>query len=50
MAEKVILDYMGPHYDPELEDSKTIFLHDTQAHDNASLHQVWLEKVQQLRR
>ena len=52
MIETVILDYMSPHYDPELEleDSKPIFLHDTLAHDNVSPYQVWLQKVQQLRR
>ena len=31
MVETVILDYMSPHYDPEFEDSKPIFLHDTLA-------------------
>ena len=34
----------------ELEDSKPIFLHDTLAHDVASPYQVWLQKVQQLKR
>ena len=41
---------MSPHCDFELEDSKSIFLHDTQVHDGASPSQVWLQKVQQLRR
>ena len=50
VVETLILDYMSPNYDPELEDSKPIFLHDTLAHDDASLYQVWLQKVQQLRR
>ena len=50
MVERVILGYMSHHYDPELEDSKPIFLHSTLAHDDASPHQVWLQKVQQLRR
>ena len=50
MVERVIFDQMGPHCDPELEDSKQIFLHDTLAHDVASPYQVWLQKVQQLRR
>ena len=50
MVEIVISDQMSPHCDPELEDSKPIFLHDTLAHDVASLHQVWLQKVPQLRR
>ena len=45
MVETVILDYMSPHYDPELEGSKPIFLHDTLAHDDASPYQVWLQKV-----
>ena len=43
-------DQMSPHCDPELEDSKPIFLHDTSDHDVASPNQVWLQKVQQLRR
>ena len=40
---------MSTHCDPEFEDSKPIFLHDTLAHDVASPYQVWLQKVQQLR-
>ena len=40
MIETVRLDYMSPHYDPELEDSKPTFLYDTLAHDDASLYQV----------
>ena len=48
MAETVVLDYISPHYEPELEDSKPIFLHITLAHDNVSQYQVWLQKVQQL--
>ena len=50
MVETVISDQMSPHCDPELEDSKLIFLHDTLAHDVASPYQVWLQKIQQLRR
>ena len=52
VVETVILDQMSPHCDPELEDSKPIFLHDTLASDVASPYQVWLhlQKVQQLRR
>ena len=50
MVETVILDQMSPRCDPELEDSKPISLHDTLAHDAASPYQVWLQKVQQLRR
>ena len=41
---------MSTHCDPELVDSKPIFLHDTLAHDVASPYQLWLQKVQQLRR
>ena len=50
MAETVIFDQKSPHCDPELEDSKPIFLHDTLTHDAASPYQVWLQKVQQLKR
>ena len=50
MVETVIFDRMTPHCDPELEDSKPIFLYDTLAHDVASPYQVWLKKVQQPRR
>ena len=32
----VISDQMNPHGDPEHEDSKPIFMHDTLAHDVAS--------------
>ena len=50
MIETVILDQMSPHSDPELEDSKPIFLHDPLAHGVTSPYQVWLQKVLQLRR
>ena len=50
MVQTVIFDQMSPHCDPELEDSKPIFLHDTLAQDVASPHQVWSQKVQQLSR
>ena len=50
MVETVISDKMSPRCDPELEDSKPIFLHDTLTHDVASQYQLWLQKVQQLRR
>ena len=50
MVEKVIFDQISPHCDPELEDSKSVFLHDTLAHDVASPYQVWVQKVQHLRR
>ena len=45
IIETVIFDYISPHCDPELEDSKPIFLHDTLAHDVASPYQVWLQEV-----
>ena len=45
MVETVIFHQMSPHCDPELEDSKPIFLHDTLAHDVASPYQAWLQKV-----
>ena len=50
MVETVIFDQMSPSCDPELEDSKPVFLHDTLAHNAASSYQVWLQKIQQLRR
>ena len=50
MVKLVIFDYMSPHCDLELEDIKPIFLHGTLAQDDASPCQVWLRKVQQLRK
>ena len=50
MVETVISDQMSPQCDPELEDSKPIFSHDTLAHHVALPYQVWLQKVQQLTR
>ena len=50
MVETVISDIISLHCDPELEDNKPIFLHDTLAPNDASQYQVWLQKVQQLRR
>ena len=50
MVDTVMFDYKSPECDPEFEDSKPIFLHDTLAHDIASPYQVWSQKVQQLRR
>ena len=50
MVETVIFDQISPHCDPELEDSKPIFLLDTLVHDVASSDQVWLQRLQQLRR
>ena len=50
MVETAIFDQVSPHCDPELENSKPVFLHDTLAHDDASLYQIWLQKVQQLTR
>ena len=40
IVETVIFDQMSPHCDPELEESKPIFLHDTLAHGVASPYQV----------
>ena len=50
MVDTVTSDYMSPQWYYEIEDSKPVFLHDTLAHDDASLYQVWLQKVQQLKR
>ena len=50
MVETAIFDQMSPHCDPELEDSKPIFLHGSLVHDVALPYQVWLQKVQQQRR
>ena len=50
MVETVRSDYMSLHCDLELEDSKPVLLQDTLANDDASPYQVWLQKVQQLRR
>ena len=47
LVETVLFDYVSPHCDPELENNKPIFLHETLAHDDASSYQVWLQKVQQ---
>ena len=35
MVQTVVFDQMSSHCDPDLEDSKPIFLHDTLAHDDA---------------
>ena len=50
MVETVIFDQMSPHCDPELKDRKPTFLRDILAHVVTSPYQVWLQKVQQLRR
>ena len=50
MVETVIFDQMSPHSDPELKDSKPIFLHDTLAHDVVSPYKVWSQKVLKLTR
>ena len=50
MVETIISDYMSPHCDPDHEDGKLMFLHDTLVHYNASPYPVWLQKVWQLRR
>ena len=44
MVETVISDQISPQYDPELEDSKQIFLHDTLAHNVASPYPVKLKQ------
>ena len=46
MVATVTSDQMSPHCDPELEDSKPIFLRDTLAHDVASPYQVWIQNIQ----
>ena len=48
-VETVIICYMSPNCDPDLEDSKPIFLHGTLAHDETPPCQVWLQTVQQFR-
>ena len=50
MVETVMFDQMSPRCDPELEDSCQIFLQDTLVHDVASPDQVWLQKLQQVKR
>ena len=50
MVETVISDYICLHCDLDLEDSKSLFLRDTLAHNNTSPYQVWLQKAQQFRR
>ena len=50
MVETVMFDYMSPQCDLDLEDSKPISLYNTLVHDDPSPYQVWLQKVQQLRR
>ena len=49
MVETVIFDQMSPQSDLELKD-KHIFLHNTLAHEDASPHYIWLQKVQQLQK
>ena len=44
VVETVLPDYKSLHCDPDLEESKPIFLHDTLAHDDSSAFQVWLKK------
>ena len=39
-AETTVSDYVSPHCDPELQDSKAIFLPDTLAHDDVSPYQL----------
>ena len=50
MVATVISDYMSPHCDLELEDSKPIFLHDILAYGVASPHPVCLQRARQQRR
>ena len=49
-VETVMFDCMNPHCDPELEEIKPIILYNTLASDDVLPYQVWLQKVQQLRR
>ena len=44
------LDNISHHCVHDLEDSIPILSHNTVAHDDASSHQVWLQKVEQLTR
>ena len=46
-AETVIYDHKSPHCDFDPEDSESIFLQNTLAHDDVSSYQVWLKKIQQ---
>ena len=41
MVETVTFDQMSLYCDPELEDSKPIFLTDNLAHNDASPYRVW---------
>ena len=45
VVKTVISDYISPHCDPELEDSKPIFLQDTLAQDDASPYQLTTEEI-----
>ena len=45
IAETVIIDYMSPHSDLDLEDNQSFHMTDTLTHDDASPYQVWLQKV-----
>ena len=45
-----ISDYISPHCNLDLENGTPIFSRDTVAHGAAPPYQVWLQKVQQLRR
>ena len=42
---QMLIIIISPHCDPDLEDSKAIFLHDTPAQDNVSPCQVWSQKI-----
>ena len=45
---QILIIIMSLHCD--LEDSKTMFLHDTLTHEDVSPYQVWLQKVKSFRR
>ena len=48
IVEIVIFCLFNPHCDLDIEDSETIFLHDTPPHDNTPPYKVWLRMVEQL--
>ena len=43
IVETVLSDYMSRHCGLDLEDSKSILLHDNLANDDTSLYQVWFK-------
>ena len=42
--------YISPHCDLDIEDSDSIFLHDTPPHDNTPLYPVSLKMIEHFRR